>query len=162
MSALSNQIFEFAAQVTENVPFPNYFLGRWRAEISLADGPLVCILEFNTERRLVVERFDTWEHRVEYSLRYQGFGTGTYSFWGHARRMRGGAPVDGFITVNFELEDALPKYSDISYTRMNYSFNESRTVFQLVGGGFGCGDNFSGPAIYPQENLFFVTFTKIN
>ena len=162
LTDLSSQIFSFAAQVTENVPFPNYFLGKWMAQIQLEDGPLTCIVEFRADRRLVVEQFDTWERRGEFSLRYQGFGTGTYTFWGHARRTRGGGPVDGFITVNFNLDDALPKYENISYTRMNYNFNESRSVFQLVGSGFGCGDVYQGDSDNVTQHHAYITFTKIN
>ena len=161
VSALSARIFSFAAQVTENVPFPNYLLGKWKAEIDLADGPLTCVMEFRSDRSLVIEQYDTWEHRGEYSLRYQGFGTGNYSFWGHARRTVSGSAVDGFMTINLDLDDVLPQYENLSFVRVNYNYNTDRSVFTLVGGGFSCGENFSGPRIYPAEKLFYVTFSKI-
>lgn len=160
-AALSSRIFSFAAQVTENIPFPNYLLGKWRAVINMYDGPLTCLLEFRSDRTVLVEQFDTWEHRGDYSLRYQGFGTGTYSYWGYARRTIQGKPADGFVTVNFKLDDALPKYAAISYTRVNFGFNEDKSVFELAENGFGCGDNYSGPSIYPSQTVAYVSFTKI-
>ena len=162
IAALSSQIFAFAAQVTENVPFPNYLLGKWKAQINMKDGPLTCIMEFRSDRTIRVEQYDTWEHRGGlFALRYQGFGTGTYSFWGHVRRTVRGSPVDGFVTINLKLDDALPKYTNLTYTRINYNFNEDKTVFELVGAGFGCGDNYSGAAVYPTQNVAYVSFTKI-
>jgi len=162
INALSSQMFAFAAQTTENVPFPNYLLGRWMASINLNDGPLTCIMEFRSDRTIRVEQYDTWEHRDGiYALRYQGFGTGTYSFWGHVRRMVRGSPVDGFVTINLNLTDALPKYTNLTYTRINYNFNDDKSVFELVGAGFGCGDNYSGPSVYPTQNIAYVRFEKM-
>jgi TolB-like protein len=161
-AALSSQIFVFAAQVTENVPFPNYLLGKWRAVINMNDGPLTCILEFRSNRTIIVERYDTWEHREgTNALRYQGFGTGTYSYWGHARRMVRGTPVDGFVTINLKLEDALPKYTALSQSRLNLNFDEEKNNFELVSTGFFCGDNFSGPSVYPSAAVAYTQFTKI-
>jgi len=162
ITALSSQIFAFAAQVTENVPFPNYLLGRWRAVISMNDGPLTCILEFRSDRTIRVEQYDTWEHRLgTNALRYQGYGTGTYSYWGYARRLVRGVPVDGFVTISLKLDDALPKYSTVSFTRVNYNFNDDKSVFELIGSGFGCGDNYSGATVYPSQNVAYTRFTKI-
>lgn len=162
ITALSSQIFSFAAQVTENVPFPNYLLGRWKAVINMNDGPLTCILEFKPDRTITAEQYDTWEHRLgTNALRYQGYGTGTYTYWGYARRFVRGLPTDGFVTINLKLNDALPKYVSISYTRINFSFNDEKNVFELVGSGFGCGDNFSGPSVYPGQNVAYTSFTKI-
>lgn len=161
LAALSSRMFPFAAQVTENVPFPNYLAGTWQAVINLSDGPLTCIMEFRSDRTLRIRQFDTWEHRGQNSLRYQAFGTGTYSFWGHARRSVRDTPVDGFVTVNLRLEDALPKYASVSYARVNFNFNEDKTVLNLTGGGFGCGENFSGPSVHPERNIAYMTFTKL-
>jgi hypothetical protein len=160
-SALLNQIFTLAAQVTENVPFPNYLVGRWRSIINLNQGPLVCTIEFRSDRTVRVIQYDTWEHRGSNSLTYQGIGTGTYSYWGHARRTVRGSPVDGFVTLNLKLEDALPKYEAISFSRMNLNFDEEKNNFELVGGGFTCGDNFSGPSVYPEAVVAYTKFTKI-
>jgi TolB-like protein len=160
-TALSSQMFVFAAQVTENVPFPNYLLGKWRAVINMNDGPLTCILEFRSNRTIIVERYDTWEHRGDNALRYQGFGTGTYSYWGHARRIVRATPVDGFVTINLKLEDALPKYTTLSQSRLNLNFDEEKNNFELVSTGFSCGDNFSGPSVYPSSAVAYTQFTKI-
>ncbi|MDR1863464.1 MAG: hypothetical protein LBQ67_06035 [Treponema sp.] len=159
--ALSSRIFSLCAQITENVPFPNYLLGKWKAVISMVDGPLVCILEFRANRTVRVEQYDTWEHRGDRSLKYQGFGAGTYSYWGHARRTVRGSPVDGFVTVNLKLEDALPKYTTISLTRLNLFFDEEKNNFELVDAGLSCGDNYTGPSVYPQAAVGYAKFTKI-
>jgi len=163
VSALSSQIFSFAAQATENIPFPNYLLGRWTAVINMVDGPLTCILDFKSDRTVTAIQYDTWEHRLgTNALRYQGFGSGTYTYWGYARRTIRGVPVDGFVTINLKLSDVLPKYTTVSYTRINYSFNDDKSVFELAGGGLGCGDNFTGASVYPGQNVAYVKFTKIN
>jgi TolB-like protein len=162
VSALSSQIFSLCAQVTENIPFPNYLLGKWRAVINMIDGPLTCILEFRSNRTVLVEQYDTWEYRGgDRSLRYQGFGTGTYSYWGHVRRTVQGSPIDGFVTINLKLEDALPKYEALSLTRLNLFFDEEKNNFELVSAGFSCGDNFAGALVYPQSAVSYTQFTKI-
>jgi hypothetical protein len=160
-SALSSQIFSLCAQVTENIPFPNYLLGRWRAVINMIDGPITCILEFRANRTVNVVQYDTWEHRGDRSLKYQGFGTGTYSYWGHVRRTIRGSPVDGFVTINLKMEDALPKYTTLSLSRINLFFDEGKVNFELVSSGFACGDNYAGPSVYPQATVAYTKFTKI-
>jgi hypothetical protein len=162
VSALSSRIFSLCAQITENIPFPNYLLGKWRAVINMIDGPLVCILEFRSNRTVLVEQYDTWEYRGgDRSLKYQGFGTGTYSYWGHVRRTAGGSPVDGFVTLNLKLEDALPKYTSLSLTRLNLFFDDEKNNFELVNAGLSCGDNYAGPSVYPQAAVGYTKFTKI-
>jgi TolB-like protein len=161
VNALSSQIFSLCAQITENIPFPNYLLGKWRAVIDMVDGPLVCIMEFNANRTVRVEQYDTWEYRADRSLKYQGFGTGTYSYWGHVRRTVRGSPVDGFVTLNLKLEDALPKYTTLSLTRLNLFFNEEKNNFELVSAALSCGDNYAGPSVYPQTSVGYTRFTKI-
>jgi TolB-like protein len=161
INALSSQVFSLCAQITENIPFPNYLLGKWRAVINMVDGPLVCILEFRSNRTVRVEQYDTWEYRGDRSLKYQGFGTGTYSYWGHVRRTVRGSPVDGFVTVNIKLEDALPKYTTLSLTRLNLFFDDEKNNFELVNAGLVCGDNYAGPSVYPQAAVVYTKFTKI-
>jgi hypothetical protein len=161
VSALSSQIFSLCAQITENIPFPNYLLGKWRAVIDMIDGPLVCILEFRSDRTVRVEQYDTWEYRADRSLKYQGFGTGTYSYWGHVRRTVRGSPVDGFVTLNLKLEDALPEYTTLSLTRLNLFFDEEKNNFELVSAALSCGDNYAGPSVYPQAAVGYTRFTKI-
>jgi hypothetical protein len=159
LSALLDQIFSFAAQVTENIPFPNYLLGKWRSVIDLNETALVCTVEFRSDRTVRVERYDTWERRGDHSLMYQGFGTGTYSYWGHVRRTVRGSPVDGFVTINLKLEDALPKYTAVSFSRLNLYFDEEKSHFELVSGGFACGDTFSGSN--SAAAVAYTQFTKI-
>jgi hypothetical protein len=159
--ALSSRIFSLCAQITENIPFPNYLLGKWRALINMPDGPLVCILEFRANRTVRAEQYDTWEHRGDRSLKYQGFGAGTYSYWGHVRRTVRGAPVDGFVTINLKLEDALPRYAAVSLTRLNLFFDDEKNSFELVSAGLACGDNYAGPSVYPQAAVAYTKFTKI-
>jgi hypothetical protein len=161
VNALSSQIFSLCAQITENIPFPNYLLGKWRAVINMVDGPLVCILEFGSNRTIRVEQYDTWEYRADRSLKYQGFGAGTYSYWGHVRRTVRGSPVDGFVTINLKLEDALPKYTSLSLTRLNLFFDDEKNNFELVSAALSCGDNYAGPSVYPQTAVGYTRFTKI-
>jgi TolB-like protein len=161
VNALSSQIFSLCAQITENIPFPNYLLGKWRAVINMVDGPLVCILEFRSNRTVQAEQYDTWEYRADRSLKYQGFGTGTYSYWGHVRRTVRGSPVDGFVTINLKLEDALPKYTSLSLARLNLFFDDEKNSFELVSAGLACGDNYAGPSVYPHAAVGYTKFTKI-
>jgi hypothetical protein len=155
-AALMGKLFAFAAQVTENVPFPNYLLGKWRAMIDIPDGPLTCILEFRSDRTVNATQYDTWERRGDRSLRYQGFGSGTYSYWGHARRTVQGKSVDGFVTLNLNLKDALPKYALVNFTRLNLNFNEEKSLFELVASGFTCGENIGS-----SQTVSYTQFTKI-
>ncbi|MDR0718309.1 MAG: hypothetical protein LBF78_01635 [Treponema sp.] len=155
-AALMGKLFDFAAQVTENIPFPNYLLGKWRAVIDIPDGPLTCILEFRSNRTVNAEQYDTWERRGDKSLRYQGFGSGTYSYWGHARRTVRGKSVDGFVTLNLNLKDALPKYIAVNFTRLNLNFNEDKSLFELVASGFTCGENVDS-----SQTISYTRFTKL-
>jgi hypothetical protein len=159
---LLSRIFSLAARVTENVPFPNYLLGTWRCVINLDEGPLTCILEFRSNRTLRVERYDTWERRGDFTLMYQGFGAGTYSYWGHARRTVRGFPVDGFVSISLKLEDALTKYVNFSIARQNLNFNEEKTAFELVNAGFSCGEIYRAQGSSgPDASLAYTSFVKI-
>ncbi|MDR2618820.1 MAG: hypothetical protein LBC62_08125 [Treponema sp.] len=159
---ISSRMFSFAAQVTENVPFPNYLLGKWRCVIPTNDGPLTCIMEFRTGRVVIVEQYDTWEQRGNFTLRYQGFGTGTYSYWGHARRTVRGSPVDGFVSISLKMEDALTKYVNFSISRQNLYFDDEKTHFELLGTGFACGDIYRAPeSANPESSLAYAQFVKI-
>jgi hypothetical protein len=158
LADLSSHIYLFAARITENIPLPNYLLGKWQAVLNLDDGPLTCILEFKADRTIVVEQFDTWEKRGENSLRYQGFGTGDYAYWSHDRRTVQGKPVDGLISVIFRLEDSLTRYTPASYIRVNYSFNSDKSAFELVDSGFRCGQDFSSSS---GGTAAYISFTKI-
>jgi hypothetical protein len=152
---LSARIFSFCAQLTENVPFPNYLLGTWQAAIDLAGGPLVCIIEFQTGRRAIVKRFDTYEQRGSQSLRYQAIGTGTYTYWGHARRNMDGLTADATFSLTASLEDALPKYESLRVSRMGLAFDEGKNSFRIGGAGLPCGDRTGEPG------LAYTHFTKI-
>jgi len=155
----------FCAQIAENIPFPNYLLGKWQSTINMIDGPVTCILEFRSDRTVQVEQFDTWEHNAPNSLKYQAFGSGTYTYAGYRRRNVniGGTTIqaDATIGVNLKLEDALPKYVSISAGSLRLLFNESRSNFELVYGGIPCGDNFSGASVYPGARVFYTRFSKI-
>jgi hypothetical protein len=161
INALSSRIFSLCAQITENIPFPNYLLGKWRAVINMIDGPLVCILEFRADRTVRAEQYDTWEYRGDRSIKCQGFGAGSYSYWGHVRRTVRGSPVDGFVTISLKLEDALPKYTSLNLVRLNLFFDEEKNNFELVNAGLSCGDNYAGPSVYPHEVAGYTKFTKI-
>ena len=158
-------MFSFCTQITDYVPFPNYLLGRWQSTIDMIDGPVTCVLEFRSDRTVQVRQYDTWEHSGTNSLKYQAIGTGTYSFGGYhlrptvtidGRRIQ----VDAAMGMNLTLEDALPKYNSVSGSGLRVLFDDSRTSFELVNGGFPCGDNYTGPSVYPSASVFYTKFTK--
>ena len=158
-------ITAFCAQVAENIPFPNYMLGKWRSTIDMLDGPVTCILEFRSDRTVRVEQYDTWEHNGTDILKYQAIGSGTYSYAGYLRRTVtiGGRTIeaDATVGVNLNLEDALPKYVKIEQGGLRVLFNEAKTYFELVSGSLPCGDNFTGPSVYPSNRVFYTKFTKL-
>ena len=155
----------FCAQIAENVPFPNYLLGKWRASIDTVDGPVTCIMEFRSDRTIQVQQYDTWEHNGTNSLKYQAIGTGTYTYAGYSRRTvtLSGRQIhtDATVGINLKLEDALPKYTAVSAGGLRVLFGDSRASFELVYGGLPCGNNYSGPSVYPSENVYYFRFTKI-
>ena len=158
-------IVTLCAQIAENIPFPNYLLGKWQSTINMIDGPVICILEFRSDRTVQVDRFDTWEHSAPDSLRYQAIGNGTYTYAGYLRRTVNIAgrqvATDATVGINLSLEDALPKYVDLSVGGLRVLFDDSKTSFELSYGGIPCGDNHSGPQVYPAENVYYTKFIKI-
>jgi hypothetical protein len=154
LKELSARIFSFCAQLTENVPFPNYLPGTWQSVIDLESGPLVCIIEFQTGRGAIIKRFDTYEQRGSQSLRYQAIGSGTYTYRGHARRDIGGLTADATFSLTASLEDALPKYESLRAGRMGLAFDEGKNTFQM-GGGLPCGDRTGEPG------LAYTRFTRL-
>ena len=158
-------ILSFCVKAAEKVPLPNYLLGKWQSTINMPGGPLVCIIEFKSDRSAAVERYDTWEHKQQNSLRYEGFGTGSYSYIGFANRLVNingqQVRVDAAIGVNLRLEEALSEYAELSQSGLQIVFNGDRTSFQIVNGIFLCGRNFDGPQVYPSTTAGFSQFTKI-
>jgi hypothetical protein len=168
VSALSIQ--SFCAQAVENVPFPNFLLGKWRSTITMPEGPLVCILEFRSDRSVLVEQYDTWEHRQRSALKYEGYGSGTYSYAGYARRTmtirdsQGNSrqsPVDATVGLNLKLEETLPEQTAVSLSGVRLLFNEDKSSFEMLNAGLLCGRNYDGPSVYPAETAAFTRFTKI-
>jgi hypothetical protein len=155
LDELSARIFSFCAQLTENVPFPNYLLGTWQSVIDLESGPLVCTLEFQTGRRVIVRRFDTYQQRGSQSLRYQAIGTGTYTYRGHARKDIGGLSADATFSLAASLEDALPAYESLRVSWMGLAFDQGKSAFRMGGAGLPCGDKTGEPG------LAYTRFTKI-
>jgi len=159
-------ITTFCAKAVERVPLPNYLLGKWQATINMPDGPVVCIMEFKSDRKTVeVERFDTWEHKQSNALRYEGFGKGTYSYAGYANRVitvnSQQVRIDAIISVNLELEETLPEQSKVDIRGISIVFNADKTNFQIVNGSLLCGRNFDGPSVYPAAVIGFSQFIKI-
>ena len=152
-------------QVVELIPYPNYLLGRWQSTINMVDGPVICIMEFRADRTVSVRRFDTWEYSAPNSLKYQGIGDGTYSYTGYRRRTvsAGGRQIqaDATFGLNVKLEDALPKYSEISVSGIRILFDDNKANLELVNAGLPCGDNKSGPSVYPDASVFYTKFAKI-
>lgn len=164
----SSAIFSFCSQVVSYIPYPSWHLGRWQSTINMADGPVTCIMELKSDRTVNVERFDTWEHNGTTILKYHGIGKGscTYTFTGYhlfrtvtvnGRQVR----TNALLEVKLALEDALPKYESITASSLAFVFDESRTGFQLVNAGIPCGDNLTGPSVYPDARVFYTSFSKI-
>jgi hypothetical protein len=170
INALSERVFSFCSQMAKPIPLPNLLLGKWISTIEKGDGPLTCLLEFKPNRIITVERYDTYEHRQGNGLTYQGIGSGTYSFGPQIRRTitirdtRGtlrDSPVDGAVSINLQLEDILPKYEALTTNRISLIFSNNNNHFELLTGGFPCGENFDGASVYPDRTIIYTQFTKI-
>jgi outer membrane protein assembly factor BamB len=159
-SADAIQIYSLCVKAMERVPYPNYMIGKWQSNVSLGDASLVCIIEFKSDRSIVVERFDTYESRNDNSLLYYASGTGSYWFGGHIRRVtqfrdREGrvykeAPVDGSFNLTLNLDNALPNYASIKQERLYLAFGDGRNSFELPVAGLLCGDTPSGIMSYTR------------
>jgi hypothetical protein len=159
-------VFAFSVKAVENVPFPNYLVGTWQSTVNMPDGPVVCVIEFRSNRSIRVERYDTWEHRQNNMLRYEGYGTGSYSYAGyHSRRaMNVGSQqvqVDAIAGVYLRLEETLPEQTNVNQGRLGLEFNADRNAFNILSGSLPCGRNYDGPSVYPSTVIGFTQFTKI-
>jgi len=154
-----------SAKAVERVPLPNYLLGTWQATINMPDGPVVCIMEFRTGGVVRVERYDTWEHRQNNSLRYEGFGEGNYFYRGFANRVitvsGNQVRVDAVVSINLKLEETLPDQTAVNASNLNLVFNADKTTFEIANGMLPCGRNFDGPSVYHSAVLGFSQFRKI-
>ena len=163
LSAIS--MFSFCTQIANSVPYPNYLLGKWRSTIDMIDGPVTCILEFRSDRTVQVQQYETWEHNGTNSLKYQAIGTGTFTFAGYhllrsvtvaGQRIQ----TNAALGINLTLEDALPKYTKVNTSGLRMVFDESKNNFELVTGGMPCGDNYTGPSVYPSASVFYTKFSR--
>jgi len=158
-------ITSFCAKAVEKVPLPNYLLGKWQSTINMPDGPVVCIIEFKSDRSVSVERFDTWEHKKNNALRYEGYGKGDYYYVGYANRLitvnTKQIRIDAAIGVNLELEETLPEQTKVNIRGISVIFNADKTTFEIVNDSLLCGRNFDGPSIYPATVIGFSQFVKI-
>jgi len=157
--------FSICMQAVDRVPFPNYLLGTWQSTISMPDGPVVCIIEFKSDRTVSVERYDTWEHRQNNSLRYEGYGAGTYSYAGYANRIvtvnAQQVRIDAAANFSLRLEETLPDQTAVNQNGLYILFNADKNAFEILNGTLPCGRNFDGPSIYPSSVIGFSRFTKI-
>jgi len=158
-------ISALCAKAVEKVPLPNYLLGKWQSTINMPDGPVVCIMEFKSDRSVSVERFDTWEHKKNNALRYEGYGKGGYSYVGYANRLitvnSKQIRIDAVIGVTLELEETLPEQTKLDTRGISVVFNADKTTFEIVNGSLLCGRNFDGPSVYPAAVIGFSQFVKI-
>lgn len=161
----NTSVFSFCAKAVERVPFPNYLAGTWQSVINMPDGPVICIIEFRADRTVRVERYDTWEHRQQNALRYEGYGTGNYYYAGYANRtitVRGQQiRIDATFNVSLKLEETLPDQTAVNQSGLSIVFNGEKTTFEIVNGMLPCGRNFDGPSVYHSATLGFTNFTKI-
>jgi len=165
-SAVNNiSIISFCAQAVDKVPLPNYLLGKWRSEIVMPDGPVICIIEFRADRTVAIERYDTWESKKNNALRYEGFGAGTYSYAGYANRTINinsqQVRIDATVNVNLKLEDTLPEQTSINQNGMSLVFNGDKSSFDFIVGSFLCGKNYDGPSVYSSDTIAFRSFVKV-
>jgi hypothetical protein len=158
-------ITTLCAKAVEKVPLPNYLLGKWQSTINMPDGPVVCIMEFKSDRSVLVERYDTWEHKQNNALRYEGYGKGDYSYAGYANRLitvnSKQIRIDATISVNLALEESLPEQTSVNIRGISVLFNAEKTTFEIVNGSLLCGRNFDGPAVYSAAVIGFSQFVKI-
>lgn len=158
-------IIQFCTMAVERVPLPNYLLGTWQSTINMPDGPVICIIEFKSDRTVIVERYDTWEHRQNNSLRYEGFGSGVYTYTGFANRMvtvnTRQIRIDAIASVRLSLEETLPEQTAVNRSNLQILFNSDRTSFEIINGMLPCGRNFDGPSVHPSEVIGFSQFRKI-
>jgi len=159
-------IFTFCTKIVEEIPLPNYLLGTWQSTLNMPDGPVVCIIEFKSDRTVVVQRYDTWEHRQNNALRYEGYGTGTYSYAGYFTRRTvtvnsQQVQIDATANINLNLEETLPEQTTVNQSRLSLVFNGDRNFFEIAGGALPCGRNYDGASVYPSAVIGFSQFTKI-
>jgi hypothetical protein len=158
-------IFLFCAKAVENVPIPNYLAGTWQSTINMPDGPVVCIIEFRRDRSIRVERYDTWEHRQMNALRYEGYGSGSYTYAGFANRTvtidSKPVRVDATFNVYLRLEETLPEQTSVNRAGLHIIYNGDRSAFEIPNGALPCGRNYDGPSVHPSTTLGFSSFTKI-
>jgi len=155
----------FCASAVDRVPLPNYLLGTWRSTVNMPDGPVVCIIEFGAGRRATVERYDTWEHRRNNALRYEGYGEGSYTYIGYANRNitvnARQVRIDAVFSVNLNLEETLPEQTNVNSGGLAIIFNSDKTSFEIANGSLLCGRNYDGPSVYPSAVIGFSQFVKI-
>ena len=153
--------FSLCAKIIDKIPLPNYLLGTWQAVINMPNGPVSCIIEFKSDRTIRVEKYDTWESKQHNALKYEGYGSGTYSYIGYAQRVVNQVRIDASANFYFKLEDTLPEQNNFNRTALYLVFNDAKNNFEIIGGSLPCGRNYDGPSVYPSENVGFTKFTKI-
>jgi hypothetical protein len=159
-------VFSFCSNLVQNVPLPNYLIGTWQSSINMPDGPVVCIVEFKSDRTARVERYDTWEHKKNNSLRYEGYGTGKYSYAGYFVRRTltmnsKQIQADALAGFNLTLEETLPEQTSVNIGGLAIQFNSDRSSFEIMNGSLPCGRNYDGPSVYPSAYIGFTQFTKV-
>ncbi len=157
MEELYEKLFDFCINITQPIPFPNYLVGIWETSIPVEGSPLLCRLEFKSDRTVIIQRYDTYEYHSASVLKYEGYGRGNYTYFS---RIQQGSTVNALLGISFTLEDALPAYTSFSGSRMSLVFDEGRTSFILSGAGLPCGENNGGTSVYPQKNMFYTHFVK--
>ena len=158
-------VFAFCTKTVENVPLPNFLLGKWQSVINMPDGPVSCIIEFRSDRTVRAERYDNWEHRQNNALRYEGYGSGSYSYAGYSRRNitvnSQQVQTDAAVNISLKLEDVLTEQTSINQSGLRLLFSGDKNSFEIVSGSLPCGQNYDGPSVYPSVNIGFTQFSKI-
>ncbi len=156
----------FSIKLVEKIPLPNYLLGTWQSIVDMPDGQIICVIEFKSDRSVKVERYDTLEYRRNNSLRYEGYGSGSYSYALYLSRRNvtvnsRQVQIDATAGINLKLEETLPAQTNVNQSGLALVFSSDKNSFEIAGGSLPCGRNFDGPSVYPSASIGFTHFIKI-
>ncbi|MCL2411695.1 MAG: hypothetical protein FWC97_08640 [Treponema sp.] len=158
-------IMMFCTRAIERITLPNHLLGTWQSTINTPHGPITSIIEFRSDRTVRVERYDTWEQSQNNTLRYEGFGTGTYTYTGFANRIvtinNRQVRIDAIASVNLRLEDTLPGQASINQSNLQILFNSDKTSFEILNNMLPSGRNYDVSSTHPSARVGFSQFTRI-
>ena len=145
------QVFDilplYCSKLLANVPSQNPFVGRWMG----SNGSYTCILVFNKDGTILVERYDGFFHDIKNRVddRRSGNGTGNYSI------------TDNQVAISLSLRNINNKFTSIN-TRADYMFNDSKERLTFTRGGIICFYAYDRVLGIEKETYdYYRLFTKI-